>query len=91
MLLLDTNVWLALTFQSHSHHIAAKEWITSSAEQEFCFCRVTQMGFLRLATNRKAFPMDAVPLNRAWQLYEALLTDLHVVYAEEPSATLKKS
>jgi toxin-antitoxin system PIN domain toxin len=42
------------------------------------------MGFLRLATNRKAFPVDAVPLNQAWQLYEELLTDLHVVYAEEP-------
>ncbi len=84
MQLVDTNVWLALTFQSRSHHIAAKDWLTADEQREFCFCRVTQMGFLRIATNRKAFPADAVPLNQAWQLYEELLTDLHVVYAEEP-------
>lgn len=84
MQLLDTNVWLALTFQSHAHHVATKDWFTSDVQQEFCFCRVTQMGFFRLATNRKAFPVDAVPLTHAWQLYEELLTDLRVVYAEEP-------
>jgi toxin-antitoxin system PIN domain toxin len=84
MQLVDTNVWLALAFQSHAHHAPAKAWITSAARQSCCFCRVTQMGFLRLATNRKIFPLDAVPMIRAWQLYDEMLADYHVVYAEEP-------
>lgn len=84
MQLVDTNVWLALTFESHAHHPSAKSWIDSTPPQSCCFCRVTQMGFLRLATNRRIFPADAVPMDRAWELYGRMLTDLHIVYAEEP-------
>ena len=84
MQLVDTNFWLALAFQSHANHVAARTWIKSSERHSCCFCRVTQMGFLRLATNRKIYPLDAVPMNQAWQLYDAMLADYHVVYAEEP-------
>ncbi len=83
MQLVDTNVWLALTFESHAHHPSAKSWIDSTPPQSCCFCRVTQMGFLRLATNRRIFPADAVPMDQAWELYGKMLTDLHIVYAEE--------
>ena len=50
MFLPDVNFWLALTFQSHSHHASANAWMQTAAQHGCCFCRVTQMGFLRLAT-----------------------------------------
>src|SRR5258708_7599103 len=80
----DLNFWLALVFQSHVHHTTAKAWMISAAPQSCCFCRVTQLGFLRLSTNRKAFPADALPMNRAWQLYDELVSDDRVIFAEEP-------
>lgn len=57
-----------------------------SAEADSCsFCRVTQMGFLRLATNRKVFPLDALSMSAAWELYEEVLSDYRVVFADEPT------
>lgn len=80
----DVNFWLALAFQSHAHHPSAKTWMESAALQSCCFCRVTQMGFLRLSTNRKVFPVDALSMNEAWRVYDLLLTDDRVAFAEEP-------
>ncbi len=84
MVLPDINFWLALAFQSHEHHVPAKAWMLAALPESCCFCRVTQMGILRLATNRKVFPLDAVPMNEAWRIYDELLTDDRVAFAEEP-------
>ena len=64
----DINFWLALAFQSHAHHATAKAWMLSAPEQSYCFCRLTQLGFLRLATNRKIFSQDARTMREAWDL-----------------------
>jgi toxin-antitoxin system PIN domain toxin len=85
MQLPDINFWLALVFESHAHHKSAKTWMDSAAPRSCCFCRVTQMGFLRLSTNRRVFPLDALPMNEAWRVYDQLLSDNRVAYAEEPS------
>jgi predicted nucleic acid-binding protein len=50
--LFDVNVWLALAFPAHPHHrraVAAYQQATPA--QPACFCRTTQQGFLRLASN----------------------------------------
>ena len=80
----DINFWLALAFESHAHHGAAKAWMLSVTGQSCCFCRSTQLGFLRLSTNRKIFPQDARTMREARDLYDELLSDIRVVYAEEP-------
>src|SRR3954469_17930456 len=73
MYLPDINVWLALTFDSHVHHPSAKMWFDGLTNNAFClFRRLTQQGFLRLATNPSVFGKDAVPLPKAWQLYDTL-------------------
>jgi len=61
MVLPDINVWLALAFRFHSHHEAANLWYEGSTEP-CCFCRFTQQGFLRLASNPAAFKDEAVTL-----------------------------
>src|SRR5258707_8508989 len=83
MQLPDINVWLALTFQSHQHHVAAKKWLDSLSDN-LTFCRITQQGFLRLATNRRVFAKDAVTLEGAWQKYDSYQRDPRISFTEEP-------
>ena len=86
MHLLDINVWLGLAFKRHKHHASAVAWFRSVGQGRCCFCRVTQMGFLRLASNPQAMGSDAVTLLQAWQAYDALFADPHVAYVEEPAS-----
>jgi uncharacterized protein len=65
MLLLDVNVWLALTFDSHVHHPAAKTWFDGLADELCLFCRISQQGFLRLSTNPKVFGSHALTMAEA--------------------------
>lgn len=84
MYLPDINVWLALAFARHPHHLAAKDWFDPLPEPGCSFCRLTQQGFLRLASNPKAFADEAVSLVEAWTKYDALLNDPRVIFAPQP-------
>src|SRR5438128_2255041 len=85
-LLPDVNVWLALTFDSHVHYPPAKTWFDGLTDELCLFCRTTQQGFLRLATNRHASGPNALTLDEAWQAYDAFRSDPHVSFADEPAA-----
>lgn len=85
MYLLDVNVWLAMAFQSHPHHSPARAWFDSLANEVCYFCRMTQQGFLRLATNPKVFPASAVTLPEAWVLYDTFFQDPRIAFLDEPS------
>ncbi|MGH9551714.1 MAG: TA system VapC family ribonuclease toxin [Terriglobales bacterium] len=85
MFLPDINVWLALAFDSHVHHSAARAWFNSAGQISY-FCRMTQQGLLRLATNPKGLGPEAVSLKEAWNLYDAIIADPMVTYADEPSS-----
>lgn len=80
----DINIWLALAFESHAHHREAKDWFDGTNSESCAFCRLTQIGFLRLATNPKAFPTEAVTMAGAWDLYDAFASDERVVFATDP-------
>lgn len=85
--LADVNFWLALAFESHTHHAAAVEWFDGMSPADRCaYSRMTQQGFLRLATNPKAFDEEAVTLSQAWQMYDAFLADARVVFVQEPAS-----
>jgi predicted nucleic acid-binding protein len=47
---LDANVWLALLWSRHVHSERARSWFTEVGDQEFHFCRFTQITVLRLLT-----------------------------------------
>jgi toxin-antitoxin system PIN domain toxin len=85
MLLPDVNVWLALTFDSHIHHPDAKTWFDGLSGQICFFCRMTQQGFLRLATSPIVFKHHALTLAQAWQKYDAFQSDARVSYVDEPA------
>ncbi len=84
MFLPDVNLWLALAFSRHVHHPAAKSWFGAVPDQGCCFCRLTQQGFLRLASNPKVLDDEAVSLHDASRLYDAFVGDPRVTFADEP-------
>lgn len=83
MHLLDINVWLALAFKRHMHHAQGAAWFRAAAARSL-FCRFTQAGFLRLASNPAAMGPAAVTMANAWCAYDALLADPNVAFADEP-------
>ena len=67
--LLDINVWLALADENHQHHRRALHYWEKESAVGLAFCRITMLGFLRLATNKKA--MNGLPFSprEAWLAY----------------------
>lgn len=85
MFLPDVNFWVALNFSQHGHHAKALAWFQGLAEGEMCyFCRLTQVGFLRLATNPKANPLQTRTMTQAWSVYDGALLDPRIGFANEP-------
>ena len=80
----DINVWLALAFEVHFHHGAAKAWFEGTEPDSCAFCRLTQQGFLRLSTNPAVFKDEAVTMDVAWSCYDKLLEDERVNFMREP-------
>ena len=55
-LLLDVNVLIALAWPNHIHHAAALDWFEQVGRAGFATCPVTQSGFVRVSSNRRAIP-----------------------------------
>ena len=82
----DVNVWLALFSQVHIHAPVCAGWFNSVGPAEVEFCRVTQMGLLRLLTNSTVMGTQALTPRGAWRAYQRMLGDERVQFAHEPSA-----
>lgn len=83
----DVNVWIALTFRAHKHHTAARAWMDSvSDDAEFCFCRLTQLGFLRLLTTAAVMGNKVLSQAAAWEVYDDWIENGQATYVEEPPA-----
>jgi toxin-antitoxin system PIN domain toxin len=80
----DINVWVALASDRHFHHGRARDWFATIGEAGAAFCRVTQMGFLRLLTNSRVMGEDVLSQRQAWSVYEDLARDARVIFALEP-------
>ncbi len=82
----DINVWVALTYQRHVHHAAARSWFAGlSTSARLFFCRVTQVGLLRLLSAASVMGPDEVMSQReAWRTYDSWLEDERVGFLDEP-------
>jgi len=81
----DVNVWLALVSRRHVHHKLAAAWLETVLDDQVAFCRITQMGMLRLLTNRHVMGVDVLSQVAAWKCYRRLRTDGRVRYLAEPT------
>lgn len=83
----DVNVWIALTYRAHIHYTSAKTWLESlSDDSELVFCRLTQLGFLRLLTTAAVMGNRVVSQAEAWDLYDEWLENGRAIYIDEPSS-----
>ena len=81
----DINVWLAMAFTAHAHHLSAKKWFDSlSEEEELIFCRFTQLGLLRLLTQPAIMGNRVKTQPQAWQIYDTFVMDGNARLMQEP-------
>ena len=81
---LDANVWLALLWNRHAHSERAMEWFDRSSEEQFFFCRFTQLTVLRLLTTVSIMGKDVRNMSQAWDLWDKIWTDPRIAFLPEP-------
>lgn len=81
----DINVWVALTYEGHVHHRSAATWFaTLPLDMGLVFCRLTQLGLLRLLTAEAVMGDEAMTQPQAWASYDRWLQDPRVSFVDEP-------
>jgi len=81
---LDANVWLALLWNRHVHSEKARGWFERSSEEQFFFCRFTQLTVLRLLTTESVMGKDARTMAQAWDLWDKVEADSRIAFLPEP-------
>lgn len=80
----DINVWVALVYEGHEHHPVARDWFERAEEIDARFCRVTQLGLLRLLTLEAVMGDEVLGQRDAWAVYDSLARDSRVSWCREP-------
>jgi len=81
---LDANVWLALLWSRHVHSEKARLWFEQASEEQFFFCRFTQLTVLRLLTTERIMGADAKTMSEAWGLWDRIWADSRLAFLPEP-------
>ena len=76
-------MWLALSWANHMHSGAAWTWFSSQGDNRFFFCRLTQIGLLRLLTTSAVMGKDLRTVGEAWNVYDRWLEDTRVGIRQE--------
>lgn len=90
--LLDVNVLIALAWPNHEGHRAARAWFVEESARGWATCPVTESGFVRVSSNRRALPtattlrasiemlerLTSLPGHTFWSDDVALVTGNHV-------------
>ena len=87
--LIDTSVWIALTFDTHPHRSAAVAAMANvSAAAPAVFCRATEQSFLRVASNPRVlqtYHQTAFTNRDAIDTLQRYLASPHVAFWNEPA------
>ena len=82
----DINVWVALTYEGHAHHRTAAIWFeTLTPDVSLVFCRLTQLGLLRLLTTAAVMGDEVMTQPQAWGAYDRWHYDPRVELVDEPA------
>ena len=71
--LLDVNVLLAAIWESHPHHKRAFDWLEGKS---VALCPLTELGFLRISTHKKAFNYS---MEQSRELLAKFATERHAL------------
>jgi toxin-antitoxin system PIN domain toxin len=90
--LIDTNLWLAVSFEAHPFHGQARGLLLAATDTDpWLWCRATQQSFLRLASTPALLAAYKTPraTNRdALTALQTLLGLRQVGFAEEPEGLM---
>lgn len=87
-ILADVNVWLAILVAEHSHHDAASLWWRTTVipdRHRVAFCRLTQLGLLRLLCSERVMGPSRMNHAQAWEAVRAVVAQEHVSVQDEPA------
>ncbi len=56
----DVNVLVALAWDSHVHHVAARRWFLDRSAGGWATCPMTEAGFVRVSANPSVLPSAVV-------------------------------
>lgn len=84
MILVDINVWVPALWRHHPKHREATTWLDSQSDEELLFCRVTELGLLRMLVNPAVVGSDAMTRRQAWDVLLKLQHDPRVRFLQEP-------
>lgn len=79
----DLNVWLAIATPEHVHAAVARNW-WERERGTIAFCRLSQLGFLRLTTTAAAMDGKPLTMREAWRVYDRFYSDDRVAFIAEP-------
>ena len=83
--LADVNVIFSLVNERHVHHKRVSGWFDSQGSGfRLCICRLVQMAFIRLLSNKAAMDGDPLSLAAAWKVYADLIKDPSIMFIHEP-------
>ena len=81
----DVNVWLALTYDGHQHHNLAMQWLRDTDSDRIVFCRISQIGLLRLLTTEVVMRDDRMSQVQARAAYDTWhKKDDRIRFVDEP-------
>ena len=75
---------LALLWNRHADSERARTWFEQVDEEQFFFCRFTQITVLRLLTSEWVMGSDTKSLAEAWSLWDRIWADERVDLLAEP-------
>ena len=74
----------------HVHSERARLWFEQASEQQFSFCRFTQLTVLRLLTTQQIMGKDTKTMSEAWSLWDRIWADSRIVFLPEPDGLEKE-
>lgn len=86
-ILADVNLWVATLVTEHPHHRAATRWWRDDvvpAGHRPGFCRLTQLGVLRLLSNEHVMGPRRLDHSRAWEVVARVTAQRGVGFLPEP-------
>jgi uncharacterized protein len=84
--LIDANLWLALAFSDHEHHLKGKSWFDEQRDGACAFCRVTQLALLRHLTNSRIMGKFVLTQEQAWRAFDEFMADPRCLFLDEPQS-----
>ena len=66
------------------HSEKALQWFERSGEEQFFFCRFTQLTVLRLLTTENVMEKDVRNMAQAWVLWDKVWADARIAFLPEP-------